>query len=586
MTRISSRRTRDRTPGIRQAAIGILLLAGCGHSGSSQAPDPVLPGDHAAAESAEEGAGDLPKPPVRVICAAPEAVSGKWYHEAVGYEVFVRSFADSDGDGIGDLRGLAGRLDFLNDGDPSTDRDLGVDLLWLMPITRSPSYHGYDVTDYRRVQPEYGTEEDLAALLEAAHARGIRVVMDLVINHSSSTHPWFLAARSSAADPRRDWYVWSPVPLDWGQPWNPGAGTWHRAGDAWYYGLFWEGMPDLNWRNDGLMAEMTDVARYWLGKGLDGFRLDAARYLVEDGPGEGQADTPGTHAALRALRAATDTVRRDALLVGEVWTDTATVGTYLDASGIRELPMAFDFDLAGALVEGIRNASASGVRQALCNHLGLPAGPAALGTFLTNHDQVRLATAIEHRGDAGRRIAAVLLMTLPGVPWIYYGEEIGQRNGTGGGDEAKRLPMQWSAGPGGGFTTGVPWMAPRDTEASRTVAGQQEDPGSLLSWYRRLIRIRKSHPALARGSAEVLDLDGTAARPLAVRRASGDETVLVVASLAARENRVTIPGEVLGSALRWEDLLSGQTFSRETPQADLPLDPLPPFGAVVIRASP
>jgi len=566
--------------------VAIGLLWGCGHSGASQAADLAVPSDPAGDGASGGPPADLPDAPSRVLCASGEPVSREWYQEAVGYEVFVRSFADSDGDGIGDLRGLTGRLDYLNDGDPATDDDLGVDLLWLMPFTQSPSYHGYDVTDYRRVQREYGNEEDLKALLEAAHARGIRVVMDLVINHSSSRHPWFLAARTSQDDPHRNWYVWSDVPLDWGQPWNPGAGTWHRADDSWYYGLFWEGMPDLNWRNPDLAAEMQETARFWLRMGLDGFRLDAARYLVEDGPGAGQADTAGTHEALRGLRAATDEVRRDALLVGEVWTDTATVGTYLDGPGRRELPMAFDFDMAGSLVEGIREARASGVRAALCAHLAVPGGPQALGTFLTNHDQQRLASAIEERGEAGVRLAATLLMTLPGVPWLYYGEEIGQRNGTGGGDEAKRLPMQWSAGTGAGFTAGVPWMAPRDTDPARTVEGQRSDPGSLLSWYRRLIRLRKAHPALGWGATEVLDLDGSAARPLAFRRFSGDETLLVVASLAARDNRVALPREVLGPFLRWEDLLSERVFSRTSPQGDLPLDPLPPFGAVVLRASP
>lgn len=575
---------RHHGPWVLVAVLGALAPGACRHSGASMATDPAVPGDEVPMDLGRDPTPDLPSSPGRVVCQSPERTSEAWYHDAVGYEVFVRSFADSDGDGVGDLRGLLGRLNHLNDGDPTTENDLGVDLLWLMPITESPSYHGYDVTDYRRVKPEYGREEDLEALLAAAHARGVRVVMDLVINHSSSQHPWFQDARTSPAATHRNWYVWSPVPLDWGQPWNPGARTWHPAGGNWYYGLFWEGMPDLNWRDRDLVAEMTDIARFWLEKGLDGFRLDAARYLVEDGPGAGQADTDGTHDALMTLRAATDAVRRDALLVGEVWTDTATVGTYLDTGDRREIPMAFDFDLAGALVEGIRTGQASGIRQALCAHLAVAGG--SLGTFLTNHDQERLATTIADRGEAGRRLAALLLLTLPGVPWLYYGEEIGQRNGTGGGDEAKRLPMQWRPGEGVGFTTGVPWMAPRDTEASRTVAGQTDDPQSLLSWYRRLIRIRRSHPALRRGGTEVLDLDGTAARPLAYRRVSGNEVFLIVASLATRENRVTIPGAVLGPSLRLQDLLSGRTLARATPQADLPLDPLPPFGAIVLRASP
>ncbi len=197
------------------------------------------------------------------------------------YEVFVRSFADSDGDGIGDLRGLTDRLDYLNDGDPSTNDDLGVTGLWLMPIAGSPSYHGYDVTDYEAVEPDYGTAEDFRAFMAAAHERGIAVIVDLVLNHTSIDHPWFQDARTPGSE-HDDWYVWSTTGVPFAGP--GGRRIWHKDGDRWYYGFFWEGMPDLNVANPEVEAALDDVARFWLeDMGVDGFRLDAARHLIEDG---------------------------------------------------------------------------------------------------------------------------------------------------------------------------------------------------------------------------------------------------------------------------------------------------------------
>jgi glycosidase len=214
--------------------------------------------------------------------AAPAAPDGRWARDAIGYEIFVRSFSDSDGDGVGDLPGLTARLDYLNAGDPGSDADLGVDLLWLMPITASPSYHGYDVTDYRAVAADYGTLADFDALVAAADARGIRVITDLVINHTSSAHPWFLDARSGPAAAHRDWYVWRDAFADWQRPWGGGP-VWYPAGGAWYYALFWQGMPDLNFQTPAVRAEMAAIAAFWLDRGAAGLRLDAARDLVETG---------------------------------------------------------------------------------------------------------------------------------------------------------------------------------------------------------------------------------------------------------------------------------------------------------------
>lgn len=255
-----------------------------------------------------------------------------WAEGTVFYEVFVRSFADSDGDGIGDFRGLTSKLDYLNDGKPGTSSDLGVGGVWLMPVFRSPSYHGYDVTDYEHVNPEYGTEEDFDRLLAEAHRRGIKVIVDLVMNHTSSTHPWFVEAAADTASAHRDWYVWSDRDLGWGQPWNPVGPTWHPSTHGWYYGVFWSGMPDLNFRNPAVRAEMLRIADLWLARGVDGFRLDATRHLIETGPGAGESDADETHAFLRQLSAHIRRVRPDALLVGENWTDTATIAPYFGSA--------------------------------------------------------------------------------------------------------------------------------------------------------------------------------------------------------------------------------------------------------------
>src|SRR5512140_3005185 len=239
-----------------------LLLAGCP---SRYVPSEACPVRHASSDASLE-----------VYTPA----SGKWWDGAVFYEIFVRSFQDSNGDGIGDLAGLTSRLDYLNDGDPKTTTDLGVDAVWLMPVFDSPSYHGYDTTDYEKIDADYGGDAQFDAFVAAAHARGIKVMLDLVVNHTGSGHPWFADSASSPTSARRDWYVWSPTDLGWTQPFGS-AGTWHPMNGAFFYGVFWGGMPDLNFRNAEVQAEVKRIASLWLARGVDGFRLDAARHLVE-----------------------------------------------------------------------------------------------------------------------------------------------------------------------------------------------------------------------------------------------------------------------------------------------------------------
>lgn len=464
--------------------------------------------------------GPEPAPSVVEASAAP------WWKGAVFYEIFVRSFADGNGDGVGDLNGLISRLDELNDGNPETKEDLGVDALWLMPVFESPSYHGYDTVDYEAIERDYGTNADFARLLSEAHRRGLRVIVDLMLNHTSVEHQWFAESAQSPTSPRRDWYVWSKTNPGWGQPWNPTGQSWHRRGDAWYYGLFWSGMPDLNFRTAAVRAEMTRIATKWVGAGVDGFRLDAVRHLVETGPGAGQEGSEENHVYLRELAQAVHAARPQAAMVGEVWSTTGEIAKYFGRGD--ELEMLFDFPLAGALVKSAWSGDAQAILDVLADtKRSYPVG-ACGAPFLTNHDQVRVATALGN--DARRlRLAAALLLTMPGSPFLYYGEELGMPNGPGSEDEWKRTPMQWSEGPGMGFTTGTAWHATAPTQLVAPVARQKGDPASLLVRYRSLIAARKASAALSRGDIEPLSAPSSI---LAFLRTGGDERVLVAHNLS------------------------------------------------------
>ncbi|HEU4383293.1 MAG TPA: alpha-amylase family glycosyl hydrolase [Anaeromyxobacteraceae bacterium] len=474
-----------------------------------------------------------PRPPA-VSGAPPAPGASFWWNGAVFYEVFVRSFRDSDGDGNGDLEGLVAKLDYLNDGDPATDRDLGVDALWLMPVFASPSYHGYDVTDYEKVNPDYGTNQDLDRLVSEAHRRGIKVVVDLVLNHTSDQHPWFRESASSPQSPRRDWYVWSPTDPGWTQPWNTSASAWHPLKGAYYYGLFWRGMPDLNYRNPAVRAEAKRIAALWLSRGVDGFRLDAIRHLVETGPGAGQGGSPENHVFLRELAAAVRAAKPEAALVGEVWSSTDDIADYYGKGG-DELQLLFDFPLADAIVKGVLGGSPDGIAAVLGEVLRTYPAGAVDGPFLRNHDQTRVATELGN-DPAKLRLAAAILLTLPGSPFLWQGEEIGMQNGPGREDEWKRTPMAWDGSEKGGFSTGEPWMPFAPGKESANVAAETGDPASLLSRYRSLIRARHASPALSRGDLALLP---ARAPLLAFLRRGGGETVLVAHNLGAAPAEAT-----------------------------------------------
>jgi alpha-amylase len=461
----------------------------------------------------------------------PHQTADEWARGAVFYEIFVRSFADSNGDGIGDFNGLTSKLDYLNDGNPATTTDLGIDGIWLMPIFQSPSYHGYDTTDYEIIESDYGTNADFQRFLDEAHRRGIRVIIDFVANHTSNEHPWFIESASSPSSPKRDWYIWSATNPGWKQPWGGNDPSWHPRNGAYYYGAFWSGMPDLNFRNAEAKREMFRLARYWVAQGVDGYRLDATRYLVETGPGEsGQADTAETHQTLRELAAEVRSVKPDAMLVAE-----NTVGIAALARYYSSMPMNFNFPLATAIIEGVNRGNAEGIRQTLREVLRLYPADVIDTPFLTNHDQTRIATVLGN--DEGKlRNAAAILLTLPGTPFLYYGEELGLDNGPIAVDEDKRTPMPWTSS--GGFTTGAPWRAYSPGLARDNVAAQTGDPDSLLSWYRNLITARRSSIALRKGNITPLD---SGSQILAYLREWGNDRVLVAHNLGAGSASAVVP---------------------------------------------
>lgn len=439
----------------------------------------------------------------------------KDWNNRVWYEVFVRSFADGNGDGIGDLRGLTAKLDYLNDGNPATTSDLGITGIWLMPIMEAASYHGYDVIDYRKVEQAYGTSADFQAFLAAAHERGIKVILDLVMNHTSNQNPWFIDAQTPGSV-HDSWYVWSATDPGYAGP--SGQTVWHPSGGRWFYGLFSDTMPDLNLRNPAVTAELESIAGYWLGMGVDGFRLDAIPYLIEEGTK--QASTPSTLAWLKGFHVSVLADNPDAMLIGEVWAGASVAARYVPAS----VDLTFDFDLASATVAAVQNGQPAPLTSALAETVA--AWPANQeGTFLTNHDQPRVMSQLDGNADEAR-LAALLLMTEPGIPFVYYGEELGL-TGTKP-DEQIRSPMPWTGAlPAGGFTSGTPWEPLAAGSTGVNVATEQATPDSLLSTYRTLIRMHEGDTALRNG----LTVPVTATGPVvAWLRVTAGRVLLVVAN--------------------------------------------------------
>jgi alpha-amylase len=448
-----------------------------------------------------------------------EASRTSWWNNSVFYELFVRSFYDSDGNGIGDFKGMTQKLDYLNDGNPDTHDDLGITGIWLMPINPSPSYHGYDVTNYRDVNPAYGNINDMKEFVSEAHKRGIHVIIDFVMNHTSNRHPWFQQSSQNNAT-YRNFYRWSAT--------NPGysgpLGTaWFSSASGYYYGVFGSSMPDLNYETQAVKDSMFAAADFWLKDvGVDGFRLDAALYIMETGQ-QGQ-NTQATFDFWNEFDQHIKQTKPDAFAVGEAWTNSETILNYVTNN---RLDYCFEFDLASSIVNAVNNGDARGLSaqiQKVCNIYPF----LQYGTFLTNHDQNRVMSTLQNNSDKAK-VAASLYLTFPGIPYLYYGEELGMLGAKP--DEQIRTPMQWTGAANAGFTTATPWEAPNSSYTSVNVAGEQAAPSSMLNWYKKLIAIRNQEAALRLGEYE--GLTTTATSVMAYMRHYLDRSVLVVVNTGA-----------------------------------------------------
>jgi alpha-amylase len=455
----------------------------------------------------------------------------------VYYEIFVRSFADSNGDGIGDLNGITARLDYL--------QWLGVSGLWLTPIYPAASYHGYDVTDYFAVNPQYGTMADLHRLLRAAHARGMKVLIDMVLNHTSNRNPWFEQALDPQS-PYHDWYIWAGKGADRAAQSSVGVPAWHPRGGRYYLGDFSDDMPDLDYDNPAVRREMIKVGRFWLAQGVDGFRLDATTQIYIDF--ESDIDNPraiGRNIAWwrqyhDALRATDPSV----FLLGEVPARTEGQAAPYYAA----LNSVFDFPLAKVLVAAAAGETSpnlgSYVSAAWHSFRENARGPFIDSPFIGNHDRDRVLDQLE--GNMSHmRMAAAMLLTLPGDPFVYYGEEIGMHGVKP--DPRIREPMRWDRNPhAAGETSWEP--SPDNASPDLSVAAERADPQSLLYFYRRLIHWRLDLPALRDGGIASCPLDGGAIS--AYTRSDRTQRLLVIHNLSGTPRRLRLPDSSFHAVLR------------------------------------
>ena len=507
-----------------------------------------------------------------------------WWQRGTVYQVYPRSFQDTNGDGVGDLRGITQRLDYI--------AWLGVDAVWISPIYPSPmADFGYDVADYCGIDPLFGTLEDFDELVAEAHRRKLKVILDFVPNHSSIAHPWFAESRKSRTSQKRDWYIWRDPASDGGPPnnWlsNFGGPAWtlDPASGQYYYHAFLTEQPDLNWRNPAVRAAMHDALRFWLERGVDGFRVDVIWHLIKD---DGFRDNPanpdyaaGTPEINRFAQvysadrpevldviAEMRSVLRpygERVLIGEIYLPMERLMAYYgpDGSG-ADLPFNFQ------LIQTPWRADA--VRDLVENYeAGLPEGGWP-NWVLGNHDQPRIAARI---GEAQARIAAMLLLTLRGTPTLYYGDEIGlghvaiptdrvqdpwERNEPGHGRDPERTPMQWDAGPNAGFATAEPWLPLSDDAVSRNVDAMRDSATSMLTLYRRLLGLRREHAALAVGSFRTVEHEFDAI--FAYERVLGDSVLRIVLNFGETGHDFGLPPDS-----SWTVLLSshaGRAGARET----------------------
>lgn len=543
-------------------ALSALLLSACG-GGGSDSSSPAPGGGSATVPG-------LPTPPSALVLP--------WWNDAVFYEVFVRSFYDARSgnkanDGIGDFQGLIDQLDYLNDGNPNTDDDLGVNALWLMPILQSPSYHGYDTTDYYKIERDYGDNALFQRFMDECEQRGIRVIIDLVLNHGSSQHSFFTQSKNRDSQ-YRDWFLWEDSNPGWAGPW--GQQVWHGNSGAYYYGVFWSGMPDWNFDNPEVTSYFKDVTRFWLeDMKVDGFRLDAIRHLIEDGAD--QEDTDGTHDWLRDYFLFYKDINPDAFTVGEVWADSNTVATYQG-----QMDTNFQFDLAGAILSAVNGGNGfalEGQLQTVWDNFE----HGQFATFLTNHDQNRVMDQLGNDVTKAK-LAATILLTIPGVPFIYYGEEVGMIGAKP--DENIRRPMQWNAGTNAGFSTANPWHTVNSNYREFNVSTMRSDPDSLFNLYRRLVHIRTQNPAIARGNFTRVACSES--NVLTFLRQTEDQSVLVIyniASVAISDYVIALDGDYNNAEelLNNATLAKGDQLSKDGVNGFKPIAELAPRTGYIIR---
>jgi alpha-glucosidase len=494
-----------------------------------------------------------------------------WWRDGVVYQVYPRSFADANGDGIGDLEGIRGKLPYL--------AGLGVDAVWISPVFPSPmADFGYDVSDYRGIDPLFGDIDAMDALLADAHALGLKVILDFVPNHSSDEHPWFRESRRARDSAFRDWYIWRDPAPGGGPPnnWlsNFGGSAWalDEATGQYYLHLFLDKQPDLNWRNPVVREAMYDAMRFWLRRGVDGFRVDVIYHVLKDAAfrdnppnpdyREGVdatanrflpthiADLPETQGIVAAMRAVVDEFP-DRVLIGELYLPLERIVAYY-GEDLKGANLPFNFLLIGAPWQASFIGGLIERYEAALPKGGWP------NWVLGNHDKPRLASRV---GDAQARVAAVLLLTLRGTPTMYYGDEIGMRDvpipnaavrdpfernepGKGLGRDPQRTPMRWYPREGAGFTRGIPWLPIGGDVAAINVETQDGDPGSLLRLYRELLRLRRTHAALSRGSVQVLGCNDAV---LVYARSVGDDRFVVALNFthATAEAPVALEGDMV-----------------------------------------
>ena len=492
-----------------------------------------------------------------------------WWKKGVVYQIYPRSYQDSNGDGIGDLNGILSRIDYIHE-------TLGVDAIWLSPIYPSPmADFGYDIADYCDVDPMFG---DLAAfdrLVAAAHERGLKVIIDYVPNHTSDRHRWFIESRSSRDNPKRDWYIWrdpkpdGSEPNNWGSFFGGPAWTLDKATGQYYMHQFVPEQPELNWRNPEVVEAMLDVLRFWMKRGVDGFRMDVVGLLIKDAELRDNPPNPNApaglpandifgrqlhtysedqeevHGLIKQIRATLDEFP-DTVGIGELWGDLPRWVRYYGENG-DELQLPFNFRLMW------QPWSAEAMRRSVDD---LEAAVPSFGWpnyVLGNHDQIRLATRFG--GQPQARVAAMLLLTLRGTPTVYYGDEIGLENGVipphkiqdpqginlgaHRSRDVSRTPMQWDASENAGFSTVEPWLPTSEDRATRNVAAQLNDPDSILALYRRLLAFRKDSAALQIGTYRPLDT--SASGVFAYLREHDGQRILVALNFTGKPWRLALP---------------------------------------------